>query len=86
MKKYFFTFPHDCISKNGQVFLGRSWVEVIAEDYGTARMHFVELFTTSMLVRPLAFAFQYPDDKCWDPQYLSDGCYAKIENNILTLQ
>lgn len=79
MKKFYFTFGQDHVTKGGQK-MRNYWVTVEAVDYYTARELFCDEFAEPEMGDPARWSFQYSEgDENWKPGYFPGGQYRLIK-------
>ena len=76
METYYFTFGQNHWHRDG-IPLKDYWVRVVAEDYGKARMLFIERFSSIYMEAPDKWSMQYKE-KDFKSSYFPNGEFTKI--------
>lgn len=76
MKNYYFTFGQNHWHRDG-IPMKDFWVRVQAEDYITARIIFINKFSSIYMEREDKWAFQYEEED-FEPEYFGLGEFQLI--------
>jgi hypothetical protein len=76
MNNYYFTFGQSHYNNEGDA-MRNYWVRVVAADYMTARLMFINEFSSLNMPRSDMWAFQYLETN-FEPKYFPGGEFAAI--------
>lgn len=77
MANWYFTFGQAHETVTG-IPMKNFWVRVVAEDFGAARMKFIQEWSSKYMPKPDKWAFQYKESD-FKSEYFPLGEYAVIE-------
>lgn len=75
-QNFYFTFGQSHYTIDG-VYMGNRWVRVEADSYSSARILFVEQFSSVKMEKLEKFSFQYYEND-FNPIFFTDGEYEVI--------